>query len=344
MEITALGIDLGKNVFHIHGATGTGRAVLRKRLYRSEVLGFVRMQPPCLIGMEACCGAHYWAREFRKAGHEVRLMSPQFVKPYVKSNKNDTSDAEAICEAVTRPTMRFVPEKSIEQQDIAALHRVRERLVKSRTALSNEIRGLLGEYGVVIPKGIDRLAMNLVQALQDNQAKVTPLGEAVFLELLGEFHDLQERIEHHEKRLAELGKRHPVCQQLTTIPGVGFLTATAVVAAVGDANSFKNGRQFAAWIGLVPRQHSTGGKERLLGISKRGDSYLRRLLIHGARSVMLRVGKYHDRRSSWAKSLKERRGANRATVALANKIARIIWALLSRPEDVYRNFPQADAA
>lgn len=268
MQIAALGIDIGKSVFHLHGANKAGRPVLRKRLYRSELLAFVTNLSPCLIGLEACPGAHYWAREFQKAGHEIRLMSPQFVKPYVKSNKNDTADAEAICEALTRPTMRFVPVKSVEQQDIAAIHRVRERLIKARTALSNEIRGLLTEQGIVFPKGIERFAVNLLQALEQHHSRVTPLGREVFLELLDEFVKLQERIAHYDQRMSRLAKTHPVCQRLTTIPGVGFVTATAVVAAVGNASTFKNGRQFAAWLGLVPRQHSTGGKQRLLGISK----------------------------------------------------------------------------
>jgi transposase len=264
----------------------------------------------------------------------VKLMAPQFVKPYVKSNKNDTVDAEAIAEAVTRPTMRFVPLKGMAQQDLQSLHRARERVVKARTALVNEIRGLLGEYGVVLPQSVAQFRQTFLPTLEAEQAKFTPLSQELFAQLYDEFCTLEKRLAYYNEKLAALGDAHPVCQRLRTIPGVGPLTATALVAAVSDASHFKNGRQFAAWLGLVPGQHSTGGKARLLGISKRGDSYVRKLLIHGARATLRWVGLKTDRRSQWVRGLIERRGKNRAAVALANKNARIAWALLSS-EQVY---------
>ena len=284
MEINVLGIDLAKSVFQLHGLNETGKAVLRKKLSRSQLSVFVAKMPPCLIGIEACGGSSFWAREFQKHGHTVRLISPQFVKPYVKSNKNDAADAEAICEAVQRPSMRFVAVTQVEQQDLQSVHRIRERLVKARTALSNEIRGLLSEYGVVIPVGMAKLREHLPEILKKAEKEAGPL------------------------------------------------TATALIASVADPLVFKNGREFSAWLGLVPRQNSSGGKTQLLGISKRGDVYLRTLLIHGARSPLRWADRKEDGRSRWAQSLVERRGKNRAAVALANKNARIVWCLLSRGE------------
>jgi transposase len=236
--------------------------------------------------MEACGGAHYWAQRFRAHGHEVKLMAPQCVKPYVKSNKNDTRDAEGTGEAVTRPTMRFVPTKEVDQQDIQALHRVRERLIGARTALVNEVHGLLGEYGIVRPKGVTKFRQGIVSTLAAEQAKLTPLGPEMFWKLVEEFVALEEQLTYYQEKLETLATTHPECRRLMTIPGIGPLTATALIAAVSDASAFNNGRQFAAGVGLVPRQHSTGGKERLLGISKRGDGYLRKLLVHGARSTI----------------------------------------------------------
>jgi transposase len=290
---------------------------------------FIAQLPPVLIGMEACGGAHYWARRFREHGHDVKLMAPQFVKPYVKSNKNDTQDAEGISEAVTRPTMRFVPAKEVGQQDIQALHRVRERLMGARTALVNEVHGLLNEYGIVIPKGVSKFRKTVVGKLESEKDKLTPLSQEMFWKLVEEFAALEEQLAFYQEKLESLAKTHPECQRLMTIPGIGPLSATALVAAVSDASAFHNGRQFAAWLGLVPRQHSTGGKERLLGISKRGDRYLRKLLIHGARATMRWVSLKTDRRSQWIRQLVERRGKNRTAVAIANKNARIVWALLT---------------
>jgi transposase len=328
-EMSVLGIDIAKRVFHAVGMDESGKIVLRKRLSRQALMPFIAQLPPVLIGLEACGGSHYWARRFREHGHEVKLMAPQFVKPYVKSNKNDTQDAEGISEAVTRPTMRFVPIKEVDQQDIQALHRVRERLMGARTALVNEVHGLMNEYGIVIPKGVSKFRQMVVEKLESEKEKLTPLSQELFWKLVEEFADLEKQLAYYQEKLETLAKTHPECQGLMIIPGIGPLSATALIAAVSDASAFKNGRQFAACLGLVPRQHSTGGKERLLGISKRGDSYLRKLLIHGARSTMRWVGLKTDRRSQWIRQLAERRGNNRTAVAVANKNARIVWALLT---------------
>ncbi len=328
-QVSVLGIDLAKQVFHVIGMDDAGTIIWRKRLTRSGLMPFIAKLPPVVIGMEACGGAHYWARRFREHGHMVKLMAPQFVKPYVKANKHDMADAEAIGEAVTRPTMRFVPVKELAQQDFQALHRIRERLVKARTALINEMRGLLHEYGIVLPQGVTKFRRGLLPKLEQEQAKLTALSRAIFRQLYAEWLTLEERLAYYNEQLETICQAHPVCQRLLTIPGIGPLTATALVAAVSDATHFKNGRQFAAWLGLVPRQHSTGGKPRLLGISKRGDRYLRKLLVHGARATLRWAKRKQDRRSRWIHALVERRGTNRAVVALANKNARIVWVLLT---------------
>ena len=329
-ELSTVAIDLAKKVFHLVGTDTTGNILWRKRLSRNALMPFIAQLPPVLIGMEACGGAHYWARRFREHGHAVKLMAPQFVKAYVKSNKNDTRDAEAIAEAVTRPTMRFVPVKDVEQQDIQALHRIRERLIGERTALVNEVHGLMNEYGIVIPKGVPKFRQAVVDKLESEKDKLTPLSQELFWKLLEEFAALEQQIAFYQEKLESLAKTHPECQRLMSIPGIGPITATALIAAVGDVGVFKNGRQFAAWLGLVPKQHSTGGQTRLLGISKRGDSYLRKLLIHGARATLRFAGLKTDGRSRWIQGLLERRGWNRTAVAVANKNARIVWALLSR--------------
>jgi transposase len=329
-DISVVGIDIAKRVFHLVGMDERGKIVLRKRCSRGEVLPLLANLGPTTIGMEACGGAHYWARCLREQGHEVKLMAPQFVKPYVKSNKNDMRDAEAIAEAVTRPSMRFVPVKDVAQQDIQALHRVRERLVTARTALVNEMRGLLAEYGIVLPQGLAKFRQALISTLEAEHMKLTPLGQELFHKLFGELGKLDAELAYYQDKLEALAQAHPVCQRLLTIPGIGPLTATALMAAVGDAGVFKNGRQFAAWLGLVPKQYSTGGQTRLLGISKRGDSYIRKLLIHGARATLRWARTKADRRSQWIRGLLDRRGWNRTAVAVANKNARIVWALLSR--------------
>ena len=284
--VSVLGIDIAKLVFHVVGMDGSGHVVLRKRLTRSALLTFIANVPPLRIGMEACGSAHYWARCFREYGHDVRLIAPQFVKAYVKSPKNDARDAEAICEAVTRPTMRFVPIKLVEQQDLQALHRVRARLIKARTALVKEIRGLLSEYGIIMPQGITKVRRLLVQTLEAGQAQLTPCSRELFRQCYEEFLALDQRLASYDEQLTAMGQAHPECRRLQTTPGIGPVTATALIAAIGDATQFKNGRQLAAWLGLVPKEHSTGGKPRLLGISKRGDVYLRTLLVHGARTTL----------------------------------------------------------
>ncbi len=332
MKVTTAGIDLAKNVFQLHGVDESGREALHKRLSRGKLLGYLANLEPCLIGIEACGGAHYWAREISKLGHTVRIMSPQYVKPYIKSNKNDRNDAQGICEAVGRPHMRFVAPKSVEQQTIQALHRVREQLIKGRTALVNQTRGLLAEYGIVVPKGVHKLRAALPEILEDGENGLTALAREVFADSYDQLLDSYRRIEAYDRRIERVLRASPLCQRIAQIEGIGPLGATALVAAVGDAKVFKNGRQLAARLGLVPKQHSSGGRNRLLGISKRGDRYLRTLLIHGARSVVSRCDTKQDARSRWLFAVKQRRGANRACVALANKNARIVWALLARDE------------
>jgi transposase len=269
--ISVLGIDLATLVFHIVGMADAGQVVLRKRLARSELLTFIATVPPLRIGMEACGSAHDWARCFREYGHEVRLIAPPLVKASVKSAKTDARDAEAICEAVTRPTMRFVPINRVEPQDLQALHRSRARLLTARTALVNAIRGLLNEDGIVLPQSLAKFRALIVDRLEADQAKLTALSPAVVWHLYDEFLAVEKRLAYYDEKLAAIGQAHPACQRRQTIPGIGPVTATALIAAIGDVTQCKNGRQLAAWLGLGPREHSTGGKPRLLGMSKRGD-------------------------------------------------------------------------
>jgi transposase len=329
-ELKVLGIDLGKQSFQLHGVDESVKTVLRKKLARAKLVAFVAQLPPCLIGLEACAGAHHWARVFKQFGHTVKIMAPQFVKPYVKSNKHDAADAEAICEAVQRPTMRFVPEKSIEQQDMQSLHRIRSQLVARRTAQGNQIRGLLMEYGTIVPQGINHLRKQLPLILEDADNGLSDLFRELLNELYVEMVHLDKRVEVLEMKLKRMSEHNEDCRLLLTIPGIGLLSATALAAAIGDISAFKNGRELAAWLGLVPRQHSTGGKTTLMGISKRGDSYLRMLLIHGARAVVRVAHKHQDRKSRWIGELGKRRGKNITAVAVANKNARIAWAILSK--------------
>jgi transposase len=280
--------------------------------------------------------SHYWVRVLSRSGHSVRLMAPQFVKPYVKSNKNDANDAEAIGEAVSRPHMRFVPAKSVEQQDIQSLHRVRNRLVSSRTGLANQIRGLLAEYGIVLPQHINQLRRGLPLVLEDANNELTAFSRRLFASLYEELLSLQEKIDVLDEQIESVYRTSESCQRVAAVEGIGPLTATALVAAMSDGKAFKNGRQFAAWLGLVPRQHSSGGKARLLGISKRGDTYLRTLLIHGARSVVSRASRKTDQRSFWIADKQRRLGTSKACVAVANKNARIVWSLIARQETYRR--------
>ncbi|EGE4656962.1 IS110 family transposase [Salmonella bongori] len=332
MNIKRIGLDLAKQIFQLHAVDHHERVVLRKTLRRSQMLTFFTRLEPCLIGIEACGSSHYWARELTRLGHIVRIIAPQFVKPYLRGNKNDANDAEAICEAVSRPGMRFVAVKSEAQQCMQAEHRVRARLIRDRTALSNEIRGMLGEFGLVLPVGLPALRRALPEILSQ-QEQWDNRFIRLLCELAEELQALDERLKRYDRRLKQLAQEEARIRRLQEVSGIGPVTASALVAAVGDAGQFKNGREMAAWLGLVPRQHSSGGKSRLGHISKRGDSYLRTLLIHGARAVLNACGHKEDRRSQWLKSVAERRNRNVATVAMANKNARIAWAILSREEE-----------
>jgi len=331
--IKTMGIDLAKSIFHLHGVDEQGKVVLRKRLSRSKLAAYMAQLPPCMVAMEACGGSHYWARKFKEMGHDTRLISPQFVKPFVKSNKNDAADAEAICEAVQRPSMRFVPIKNIEQQDIQSVHRAREQVVCRRTAQANQIRGLLMEYGLVISQGRKILCAHIPDILADADNGLSGMFRELLSGLWEEMIHLEQRVSEYDLQIELLSKQSDVCQRLMTVPGIGPMVATALVASVSDGKAFKSGREMAAWLGLVPRQHSTGGKPRLMGISKRGDTYLRKLLIHGARAALRWTDKKHDKRSVWATSLKERRGQNIAAVAFANKTVRTAWVLITRHEE-----------
>ena len=330
MQIARIGLDLAKYVFEIYGVDAHGKAVLRKTLRRAAVPAFFANLPPCLVGMEASNGAHFWAKALSELGHDVRLISPQFVAPYVKSNKNDRNDAEAICEAVSRPSMRFVPVKSAEQLAVQAVHRIRSRLVADRVRLVNQVRGLLGEHGIVVAKDIGNLRRALARiAGDDEDCALNPVVRSLMRELREELTELDARIAGYDRKIRELYRNSEICQRLGKVEGIGPVTATALVAAVGDRSSFKSGRQFAAWLGLVPKQRSSGGRARLFGISKRGDRYLRTLLIHGARAALGRVRDKQDPRSLWLGRMRQRRHPNIVAVAFANKNARIAWSLLT---------------
>ncbi len=330
MNITTIGLDIAKNVFQVHGVERNGKAVVRKKLSRRKVLEFFANLPACLIGIEACPGAHYWGRELIKLGHSVKLMPAQYVKAYLKGNKNDGNDAEAICEAVSRPGMRFVAMNTEAQQDLQMLHRIRHRLVGERTALINQIRGLLGEYGIVFAQGPGQVRRGLVRILGDNEAGLSGFALELLSDLHQQLREVDERIAGYDARVQRACAADEQSRKLDALPGLGALTATAMVAAVGDARQFANGRSMAANLGLTPREHSSGGKQRLLGISKRGNTYLRTLLIHGARTVLRHATGKPDRLSRWVLAIQARRGANVAAVALANKLARIAWAVLAR--------------
>jgi len=331
-KVTTVGLDLAKSVFQVHAADRDGRPVVRKKLRRGQIHGFFAGLSPCLIGLEACASAHYWARELQALGHKVRLIPPQYVKPFVKRNKNDAADAEAICEALARPTMRFAAVKSAEQQSVLTLHRARELLVRQRTMLINALRGHCGEFGIVVAQGASKVTALIEMIEYPEDERFPALARVALGPLVEQLRMAQIQILDLEKKLMAWHRTNEASRRLEAIPGVGVITATALVATIGDESQFHSGRQLAAWLGLVPRQHSSGGKERLGRISKRGDGYIRRLLVHGARAD-LRWSKHRkERRSIWQESLLARRPTNVVLVAMANKTARVVWAMLSRGE------------
>lgn len=326
MKITAIGFDLAKNVYQVHGVDEGRRPAMRRQLRRAQVLQFFSQLEPCLVGMEACAAAHHWARELQALGHTPRLIAPQFVKRFLAGNKNDKRDAEAICEALLHPTTRFVPVKTLEQQAVLSLHRLREGFVESRTALVNRLRGLLAEFGVVVPKGRRGFEQVLPSLIQEGSA-VPELLRGALVQVREELVRYNEQIASLERRLRGWHRTNEASQRVEAIPGVGFMTATAAAATLGgNAKLFDRGRQFAAWVGLTPREHSSGERRLLLGISKRGDSYLRKLLVHGARAV---IRAHRPGKDPWLTALLERRPKNVATVALAQRNARMLWALLA---------------
>jgi transposase len=328
MTIDTLGIDIAKNVFQLHGVNRNGRAVLKRRVMRDQLLQVLAQTNRCTIVVEACSGAFYWARKFEALGHQVKIISPQYVKPFVRRQKNDGNDAEAICTAARQPHIPFVPKKTVEQQDIQALHRARQRMVNHRTAVVCQIRGLLLDRGFAFAKSITRARRMVPEILADQGNELTSLAREAIRELYDLFRDLDRRIAVFDKKIDAVFLQSEPCQRIAKIKGVGPKTATAIVAAIGDGSEFKNGRHLAAWVGLVPRQHSSGDKKVLMGISKRGSQHLRSLLVHGARAVVRSAPNKTDRNNQWVNQLRERRGFNRATVAVANKNARIIWAVL----------------
>lgn len=332
MEITTIGLDIAKRVFQAHGVDASGKAVLRRKLQRVDVLTFFKGLSPCLVGIEACGTAHHWAREITALGHEVRLMPASYVKPYVKRGKTDAADAEAICEAVTRPSMRFVPVKSAEQQAVLMLHRTRELLVRQRTMLVNALRGHMAELGIIAPQGIARVADLVAVLMREDTASVPALARQALLGLAAELEALGARVDDIEAAILAWHKDNETSRRLATIPGIGPITASAIVATITNPTRFHSARQFAAWIGLVPKQHSSGGKQRQGGISKQGDRTLRRLLVLGATAVIRHARTKTTPQTAWLRGVLERRPARLASVAQANKTARIVWALLTRGE------------
>ena len=338
MKTTTIGIDLAKNVLQVHGVNKRGKRTFNKPLRPKQVLPFFAQLPPCLIGLEACGSAHHWARELQALGHIVKLMAPQFVKPYVKTNKNDAADAEAICEAVDRPNMRFVPIKNVDQQAVLSVHRARQSFVKARTAQGNQIRGLLLEYGISLPQGLSHIAKRLPAILEDGENDLPEVFRQLLQRLLDHLKELDHQVKELETQIQVWHQHNEASKKLAGIPGIGPITA---IASIGDASNFKNGRQLAAWLGLVPRQHSSGGKQILQGMSKRGDTYLRTLLIHGGRSAMRVAAGKTNQTSRWLIQLMERRHKNVVAVALANKNARIVWALLTHQREYQSDFMPA---
>ena len=332
MKLIRVGVDLAKNVFQVHGVDRSEKAVWRRKLVRADWIKalLAQIDPGCEIGMEACGGAHHWARLLQAQGYSAKLIAPQFVKPYVKSNKNDANDAEAICEAMSRPSMRFVTVKTVEQQDIQAVHRVRASLVDQRKAKANQIRGLTSEYGLIAPKELLYLRASIPRWLEDQDNGLSERFRRLLRGLWQDLLAIDERVEDLDREIEQIARQDPVAVRLQQLRGIGPVTATALLATVGDASQFANGRQMAASFGLTPKQNSSGGKERLLGISKRGDAYLRSLLVHGARAVIRTAQTKTDRLSLWVMRIATTRHPNIAAVALANKTARIAWAMISR--------------
>ena len=331
-EMTTIGLDIAKSVVQVHGIDGSGAAVVRQQLRRRQVLPFFRKLSPCLVGIEACATSHHWAREIEKLGHEVRLMPVRYVKPYVKRNKNDAADAEAICEAVTRPTMRFVAVKTTEQQSVLMLHRTRQLFVRQRTALINAIRAHLAEFGIVAGVGRNGVEALLELIAKGEDERVPPPARACLIALARQLALIKREIVDADRRVITWHKSSELSQRLEAIPGVGPLVASALVASVPDPRVFRSGRDLSAWIGLVPKQNSTGGKERLGSISKAGNRYLRQLLVIGALAVIKRAKQLGSTRHPWLVRLMERRSTKIAAIALANKIARMAWAMLARNE------------
>lgn len=335
MKLTRIGVDVAKHVFQIHGVDRYEHAVWRRRLPRDRWLQAVceMAEPGCEIGMEACGGAHHWARQLQAHGYHVKLIAPQFVKPYVKSNKNDANDAEAICEAMSRPSMRFVTIKTSHQQDIQAVHRVRSGLVKQRTAKGSQIRGLVAEYGLIAPKELSSLRRTIPCWLEDGENGLSACFRQLLDGLRQDLRTLDERISALDQTIVDMAHADPDARRLQQLRGVGPVIATALIATVGDARQYANGRQMAASLGLTPRQHSSGGKDRLLGISKRGDAYVRSLLVHGARAMLRTAQTKDDPLSRWVSRLAQRSHPNIACVAMANKTARMAWAMLRHGTD-----------
>ena len=334
-EITTIGLDLAKHTFHVVGCSRHGKELKRRMLKRAQMMGYFANLPKCLIGMEACASAHFWARRLEEQGHEVRLIPPQHVKAYVRGNKNDYNDARAIAEAARRPDMRFVAVKTVEQQDVQALHRLREARVVERTALCNQMRGLLAEYGIVLAQGVSAVRKRVPELLEDAENGLSDFFRPLLADCYQQLQQIDAHIEFYTQALQAHAQHHEAIQRLQTVPGFGPIVASVFHAFVGDGQGFHKGRDVSAALGLVPKQHSSGGKTVLLGISKRGDRYLRSLLVHGARSVVRFAANKDDRLSRWINKLKARRGANKTAVALANKLARIGWAILSQ-DSVYR--------
>ena len=334
-RLSAIGIDLAKNVFQIHGVDSLGRAVITRKVSRSGLKKFVSNLEPCLIGVEASGGSRYWVREFKRFGHDARMIPAQFVKPFVKADKNDANDAEAICEAVQRPNMRFVAEKTVEQQEVQTLHRVRSGLIASRTEMVNELRAILGDFGICAAAGVSRIRQKAIETIAAEDGILSSIAKQIVSSLLSRLTQSEGHIAEMDAALEMVFNKHEVCRRLVTVSGVGKITATAIIGTVPHVSNFKSGRHLSAWLGLVPRQNSSGGKQKLSGITKRGDTYLRTLLIHGGRAVVRHVGDKKDQRSLWIAGKAKMRGKNKAAVAVANKNARVIWKIL-KTEEIYR--------